>query len=134
VRKKLFPFIALLAAFGFYVWVKSNQRGKAFQPVVQTVETEVFPFVRDTAKLVYSKHARCRMGCRQIDADEVKEILLNGKLDESRIEEDEKGVTYPLEGLTKDRQYVRIVFAPKKNEIVVVTVIDLENEWPCNCN
>lgn len=74
------------------------------------------------------------MGCRMIDDYEVKEILLTGKLEESRIEETEKGITYPLEGLTRDKQYVRVVFAPKEKETVVVTVIDLETEWPCNCN
>jgi hypothetical protein len=40
---------------------------------------------------------------------------------------------YALEGLTKDGQEVRIIFANSPRGIVVVTVIDLENEWKCNC-
>lgn len=134
--KKYFPILALLAAIVFYVWVKKNQRGNMLPgPATVTVEAKPFPFNRDTSILVFSKHAKCRMECRHIDEDEVKDILLNGKLDETRIDSTDKGLTYPLEGLTKDKQYVRIVFAPKKTQTVVVTVIDLENEWPCgSCN
>lgn len=134
MQKKIFPLLALIAAAIFYFWVKDNQRGKINVPDKQELHTNVIPFSRDTSNLVYSKHARCRMGCRMIDDYEVKEILLTGKLEESRIEETEKGITYPLEGLTRDKQYVRVVFAPKEKETVVVTVIDLETEWPCNCN
>ena len=39
-----------------------------------------------------------------------------------------------LEGNTDDGQHVRIIFAPKKQHISVVTVIDLENEFECDCN
>ncbi|RYG43211.1 MAG: DUF4258 domain-containing protein [Chitinophagaceae bacterium] len=83
---------------------------------------------------MYSRHAKCRMGCRQIDKEEVQDILVNGKINFQRVEEDAEGITYPIEGLTKDRQYVRIVYAPKPGAIVVVTAIDLEKEWPCDCN
>ncbi|HCF63675.1 MAG TPA: hypothetical protein DEU93_05500 [Chitinophagaceae bacterium] len=134
MQKKIFPVLALIAAIAFYFWVKSNQRGELPQTKRIDIETARLPFERDTSLLVYSRHARCRMGCRQIDAEEVKDILMHGKLDASRIQESEKGVTYPLEGITADKQYVRVVFAPEEKEIVVVTVIDLEKEWPCNCN
>jgi hypothetical protein len=29
---------------------------------------------------------------------------------------------------------VRIVFAPDNGKVVVITAIDLDKEWPCNCN
>lgn len=134
MQKKIFPLLALVAAALFYYWVKNNQRGETTNVKNNdNITIDAFPFSRDTSNLIYSKHARCRMGCRQIDDFEVKEILLTGKLDESRIQESNQGVTYPLEGLTRDKQYVRVVFAPKKKETVVVTVIDLETEWPCDC-
>lgn len=134
--RKYFPFIALLAAASFLFWIKSNQRGKSERIQVSTDQLHVIsePFVRDTSILVYSKHALCRMECRQIDASEVKEILQKGELNYEKISEDAKGKTYPLEGVTHDRQHVRIVFAPHKHELVVVTVIDLDHEWECNCN
>ena len=74
------------------------------------------------------------MDCRHIDESEVKEILENGTLKYERIEKNNKGFTYPLEGYTHDQQHVRIVFAPHEDTLVVVTVIDLEKEWECNCN
>ena len=68
-----------------------------------------------------------------IDASEVKEIIAKGVINHSRIEEDEQGKTYPLEGTTHDGQQVRIVVAPKDQELVIVTVIDLGKDWPCDC-
>ena len=135
VLKKYLPFILFLAAAVLLLWIKQNQRGESEAGSKSTVsKKKEEPFARDTAILVYSKHAKCRMGCRQIDEEEVEDILLNGKINYQKIEEDEQGITYPLEGLTKDKQYVRIVYAPKPDAIVVVTVIDLEKEWICNCN
>ena len=74
------------------------------------------------------------MDCRHIDRSEVKEILEKGVVNYDKIEESTQGKSYPLEGTTHDGQHVRIVFAPHENELVVVTVIDLDREWECNCN
>ena len=73
------------------------------------------------------------MACRHIDESEVKEILKDGKINYAKIEEDSKGRTYPVEAITHDKQHVRIVIAPYLNKLVVVTVIDLDKEWQCNC-
>ncbi len=134
--KKYLPIIALIAAALFFFWVKKNQRGKSEHiPVdVEVPVTGKDPFARDTNLIVYSKHARCRMDCRHIDESEVKEILQEGRINYEKVEESSEGRSYPLEGITQDRQHVRIVFAPHENELVVVTVIDLEKEWQCNCN
>lgn len=40
---------------------------------------------------------------------------------------------YALEGITKDDQRVRIIFAQCNEKTVVVTVIDLETDYQCNC-
>lgn len=89
---------------------------------------------RNAQSLIYSKHARCRMGCRHISEREVMEILKNGTINyqksDMRGQPDPK---YALEGATDDGQHVRIIFANSPRGIVVVTVIDLENEWKCNC-
>lgn len=133
MNKKYFPFIALIAAFLLFIWIKKNQRGSGNKPPVQVESGTPQPFVRDTTNIIYSKHAMCRMECRNIDESEVKEILLQGELNYSRIEDGSKGKSYPLEGMTHDRQHVRIVFAPHEDNIVVVTVIDLNKEWECHC-
>jgi len=74
------------------------------------------------------------MDCRKIDEAEVKEILKNGTINHQKIQSDKRGKTYPVEGYTRDKQHVRIVFAPKDdNTLMVVTVIDLGTEWTCDC-
>lgn len=134
MKSRYFPFIALLAAALFFYWVKTNQRGR--NKGVQRPSTEVQPGInRHPSKIIYSKHARCRMDCRHIDESEVKEILETGTLNSAKIETSEKGTSYPLEGKTHDGQRVRIVFAPKEDgTTVVVTVIDLDTDFSCSCN
>ena len=92
------------------------------------------PIDRHPGKLIFTKHARCRMGCRHIDEAEVQEILEKGRINYRKSEPagypDPK---YALEGATHDGQQVRIIFAPAKRGMVVITVIDLGTEWSCNC-
>jgi hypothetical protein len=92
-------------------------------------------FNRDISKIVYSKHARCRMDCRRIDESEVLEIREEGKVNYSQSDLDSKrDPKFALEGITHDNQHVRIVFAQTFNSHVVVTCIDLDTDWSCSCN
>ncbi len=85
------------------------------------------------AKYYFTKHARCRMKCRHISQEEVKEIVQRAEVNYRKSELDAaEGPKYALEGITSgDRQHVRIIVAPKKRHLTIVTVIDLENEWEC---
>jgi hypothetical protein len=95
---------------------------------------EDVPFDRNTTNLYFTKHAKCRMKCRQISQQEVRDILVNGKVNYNKSNlNDPEGATYALEGVTKDDQHVRIIFAPKKQHLTVVTVIDLGVEHMCDC-
>lgn len=147
--KKYLPYIFLVAAAALLWYVKSNQRGPSPQkprteqteeritvPVIlpdSENQKEIEGFNRNTSHLIFSKHAKCRMDCRHIDESEIKEILKNGKINFKKIQSDKRGMTYPVEGFTDDKQHVRIVFAPKDDALVVVTVIDLDTEWLCDC-
>ena len=142
--KRYLPFIFLIAAAALLWYIKNHQRGAVPEkpnteqhttiPATVTTNTnDELPFNRHSGHLIYTKHARCRMECRHIDESEVQEILDNGKLNNNKIEESDKGKSYPLEGVTHDKQHVRIVFAPKQENIVVVTVIDLDRDWYCDC-
>ena len=139
----------MVAAALLLFYIKKNQRGERAQkpgteqaesritvpavlPVAEKPE-EVAGFNRNATDIIFSKHARCRMDCRKIDESEVKEILKNGKINHKKMQSDKRGKTYPIEGYTDDKQHVRIVFAPKGEALVVVTVIDLETEWKCDC-
>lgn len=147
--KKYLPYIFLVAAALLLFFIKRNQRGAA--PVKPATEQndnrvtvpavepagekpgEIEGFNRNTTHLVFSKHAKCRMDCRKIDEVEIREILKNGTVNKKKIQQDKRGMTYPVEGTTQDGQRVRIVFAPKGDALVVVTVIDLGKEWSCDC-
>ena len=137
MSKKYLPYLLLVAAACLLYFIKTNQRGSipgrsATEISIPVIEDDGFN--RHLGKIVYSKHARCRMECRHIDESEVLEILEIGTLNRAKIAEDARGKTFPLEGITHDKQHVRVVFAPKQHEVVVVTVIDLEEDWACNCN
>ena len=87
-----------------------------------------------TSRLIYTKHARCRMGCRKISEEEVKEILEIGRINYGKSDPASRpDPKYALEGETADGQEVRIIFAPTDRGMVVITVIDLEREWSCDC-
>jgi len=135
--KKYAPYILLLFAALLLYYVLTNQRRHNKKESIE-ITTNGVPggegFQRNPEKITYTKHARCRMDCRHINEAEVKEILQNGKVNVNKIEEDNRGRTYPLEGKTTGDKYLRIVVAPKKNETVIVTVIDLDADLPCDCS
>lgn len=74
------------------------------------------------------------MDCRHIDESEVKEILEKGEINYKKSETAARNPKYAVEGMTHDNQQVRIIFAQDDGETVVVTVIDLDHEWQCDCN
>ncbi len=86
-----------------------------------------------SADYYFTKHARCRMKCRHITQEEVKEIVQKAQVNYKKSELDAaQGPKYALEGVTsRDKQHVRIIVAPKQRHLSIVTVIDLENEWAC---
>ena len=89
---------------------------------------------RNTTKFIYTKHARCRMDCRHIDESEVKGILKDGTINYAKSQyANTDNPKYAVEGWSHDKQHLRIVFAPTEDALVVVTCIDLENEFECHC-
>jgi Na+/melibiose symporter-like transporter len=101
----------------------------------QTNKKETTDLNRNIQKLFLTKHAICRMGCRDITEEEIKEILREGDINYAKSNlNDKRGATYALEGYSDDRQHLRIIFAPEKDRLVVVTCIDLNKEWQCDCN
>ena len=90
---------------------------------------------RNPAHVAYSKHARCRMQCRHIYENEVVEILHEGAINysKSQLNTDACHNRYAVEGYSKDNQHLRIIFASCGNDITVITCIDLDNDWWCDC-
>ncbi|HOZ68878.1 MAG TPA: DUF4258 domain-containing protein [Chitinophagaceae bacterium] len=91
-------------------------------------------FDRRVSYLEYSNHAKCRMQCRKISQAEVEEIMRDGKINYNKSDlQNARCPRYAVEGLTRDDQRVRIVYAQCNDKTVVVTVIDLETDFKCDC-
>ena len=90
---------------------------------------------RHPHNLHYSKHARCRMNCRHINETEIIEILERGEINyhKSELTGEPCRRKFAVEGMSKEGQKLRIIFAPCGNEMTVVTCIDLGVEWACDC-
>jgi hypothetical protein len=115
--------LLLLLAWGWYA-----RPGK-------TSESGEKSFTWDrNARLIYTHHARCRMDCRHITEEEVREILTEGEVNKAKSNPaDRPCPTYALEGYSHEGQHLRIVFAPCDEGTRVVTCIDLDKDWACSC-
>jgi Domain of unknown function (DUF4258) len=86
-------------------------------------------------RIYYTKHAQCRMDCRQIDESEVKEILQTGEINYSKSDMKSKPCPkYAVEGTTHDGQHIRIIVGNCSTQASIVTVIDLDHDVECDCN
>ncbi|MGI8582026.1 MAG: DUF4258 domain-containing protein [Chitinophagaceae bacterium] len=74
------------------------------------------------------------MECRDITEDEIKQILHDGNINYNKSDlHNERGAIYTLEGYSHEHQHLRKVFAPERDELMV-TYINLDKEWQCDCN
>ena len=87
-------------------------------------------FVRD-----YTSHAKCRMECRHINDNEVQDILQNGSVNiaKSELTETDCHRRFAIDGYSKENQHLRIVASPCGNKLTIITCIDLDKKWPCEC-
>jgi uncharacterized protein DUF4258 len=91
-------------------------------------------FDRRVSYIEYTEHARCRMQCRHISQQEVEEMMQEGKVNYNKTDVNARPCpAYALEGVTKDNQRVRIVFGQCDLKTKVITVIDLDTDWSCDC-
>jgi hypothetical protein len=82
----------------------------------------------------YTGHAVCRMKCRSIDETEVENILRKGEINYQKSDlKDKPCPVYALEGLSDDGQHIRVITGNCHKEAVIITVIDLDNDHPCDC-
>ena len=91
-------------------------------------------FDRSPNSLVYTKHALCRMDCRKISKEDIKEIMKDGIIHLGKSNRNDKPCpTYALQGETSDSEKIRVIFAQCDQETKVVTCYNLEEEFDCNC-
>ena len=131
--KKSLPFIFILllgiTAFALRNCRRENNTSK------NTQVKNVRGLNRNPSHINYSKHAKCRMECRTISETEVKQVLTTGKINykKSDVQKPDCTKRYAVDGYSKDGQHIRIVVAPCSDELTVITCIDLDKDWECNC-
>ena len=133
VKKGLPYFILVIVAIVILVFKNCNK-----SQTKTTTSTEVKEhrgLNRNPSHINYSKHAKCRMDCRHIDENEVKDIISNGTVNykKSDLQKDDCHKRYAVEGYSKDNQHLRIIIVPCADEVTIVTCIDIGTEWECHC-
>ena len=141
--KKAIPFILIIVMAIAVIIIKQCKNNKTSESKTSTNSDRKDPadnvnrdrgFDRRISYIEYSNHARCRMECRHITQAEVEDIMKEGKINYNKSDlKNARCPRYSLEGITKDDQRVRIVFAQCNEKTEVVTVIDLDTEWECHC-
>ncbi len=86
-------------------------------------------------KLEYTQHALCRMKCRNITEQEIKQVFKSGKVNYDKSEVHHKPYpTYAVEGITANGKSLRIVIDDVDTISKIVTTIDLKMEKDsCDC-
>ena len=91
-------------------------------------------FDRRPTSLIFTKHALCRMDCRHISKEEVKEIMEKGIINFNKSDKQDRPChTYALQGRTTGGEYIRVIFAQCPTETKVVTCYNLEEDFECYC-
>lgn len=84
-------------------------------------------------RIEYTEHARCRMDCRSISENEVKDVLDHGKINYKKTQKNVSPCPkYAVEDFA-DGKKLRIIVGDCDDEAVIITVIDLDHEFECNC-
>ncbi|HQV05993.1 MAG TPA: DUF4258 domain-containing protein [Chitinophagaceae bacterium] len=140
MNKKWYPYILLGGLLLLIVLIKIIKKEPILVPAKKTTTTRSTKtdrsrgFDRRVSYLQYSAHAKCRMKCRKITQAEVKEIMQDGKINYYKSDlQNARCPRYAVEGITDDGQRVRIIYAQCSESTTVVTVIDLEHEYDCQC-
>ena len=98
----------------------------------ESVRKEAFD--RTPSHLYYTKHALCRMECRQISKEDIKEIMKKGIINFNRSNRrDRPCPTFALQGETSDGEKLRVIFAQCDDETKVVTCYNVEEDFDCHC-
>lgn len=130
---KLAPFILILLLGVLLIIVRTCRKEHTHIPEKRAINAPR-GLNRSPDAIHYTKHARCRMACRHITESEIKSVIKNGTINykKSELQTDECKKRYAVEDIV-NKQRIRIIVAPCQNELTVITCIDLEKEWECEC-
>ncbi|HLG39970.1 MAG TPA: DUF4258 domain-containing protein [Chitinophagaceae bacterium] len=143
MNKKWYPYTLIVVLGVALFFVKRCRQEDVKKPEVTDTKKRKDPasevnrnrgFDRRISYIEYTGHAKCRMECRRISQAEVEEVMQEGKINYNKTDVNARPCpAYALEGVTKDDQFVRIVFGQCDLKTKVITVIDLNTDWSCDC-
>ncbi|HLU17672.1 MAG TPA: DUF4258 domain-containing protein [Edaphocola sp.] len=86
------------------------------------------------ARISYTRHAKCRMDCRNITEQDIKAVLLQGHINYQKSDLNDKPCpSYALEHIVEGNRKLRVVIGQCANELKVITCIDLDKDYDCVC-
>jgi hypothetical protein len=129
-KAKPFIFLLILALAVIFISKWRGVQQKA-QPEVERRERG---FDRRVSTLEYTKHALCRMDCRQISKADIADIMRSGEINYAKTDVNDRPCpTYAVQGYSNDGQHLRVIFAQCQTKTKVVTCYDLEKDFECHC-
>ena len=113
--------IILVIAFAILKWrVYEPQKREAFD--------------RHPSHLEYTKHALCRMDCRHIGVEDIKEIMQKGIIIFNRSNMNDRPCpTFAIQGYTAQHENLRVIFAQCAETTKVITCYNLKQDFECHC-
>ena len=91
-------------------------------------------FDRSPSHIYYTKHALCRMDCRHISKEDIREIMQKGIINFNKSNKyDRPCPTFAIQGQTSDGDKLRIILAQCREETKVITCYNLQEEFECDC-
>ncbi len=91
-------------------------------------------FNRNPKELVYTKHALCRMVCREISKEDIDEVIKKGAINFNRSNRREAPCpVFAIQARISTGEYLRVIFAQCDDVTKVVTGYNLEQDFDCYC-
>lgn len=89
---------------------------------------------RNPRQLTYTRHALCRMDCRQISKEEIQEVIERGSINFNKSNRaDRPCPTYAVQARTESGEYIRVILAQCPSESKIITCYNLEDDFDCYC-
>ena len=119
----------------YHFGVSASQKQDSIPSSASSSTSEHQTAIDPSTKLIFTHHAQCRMDCRHITEADIREVLREGHINEAKSQQNESPCpTYAIEDdRNSDGVRLRIVFAKCDDITKVVTCIDRDHEYECEC-